>query len=244
VEGAEERSAEFDAIAAAYDRYRPRYPPALFADLVSAYGLELGDRVVEIGAGTGIATLPPVECGLQVTAIEPVAGMVSLLEAKVGHRAEVVNGRFEEFPVERTVELVASFNSWHWVDPLRGVERLFDLLAPTGVVALVWGEVISWGEEPFEKRLVDLSGAPWIGRIGEVVDTKHAVESDVRFTKLAERRYRSERRLDAGTFAEVTRTYGRPPENLLVEIEALINAEFGGAVTKVEEAVVYAYQRH
>ena len=43
---------------------------------------------------------------------------------------------------------------------------------------------------------------------------------------------------------EVTRTYGaHPTDDVLVEVEALINNEFGGEVTKVEEAAVYIYRR-
>ena len=37
-------------------RYRPRYPGEVFDDLVESAGLSPGDPVVEIGAGSGIAT--------------------------------------------------------------------------------------------------------------------------------------------------------------------------------------------
>jgi hypothetical protein len=45
----------FDADAEAYDRTRPVLPGALFDDLLRAAGLRQGDRVVEIGCGTGQA---------------------------------------------------------------------------------------------------------------------------------------------------------------------------------------------
>ena len=242
--GAEQRSAEFDAAALAYDRYRPRYPSALFVDLMAVYGLEPDDRVVEIGAGTGIATTPLVECGFRVTAIEPAVAMAALLEAKVGPRVQVIVGRFEEAAVEGSVDLIAAFNSWHWVDPVRGVERLVEVLRPGGVVALVWTEVVSWGEDPFADRLADLSGRPWIGQMAEIVNSKDAVATDGRFTTLGQRRYQFDRKLDAQTLVEVTRSYGAHlTDDLLADIEGLINNEFGGNVTKVEEAAVYAYRR-
>ncbi len=237
------RIAEFDSAALAYDRFRPRYPPSLFADLLAAYGMKRGLRAVEIGAGTGIATLPLVECGFEVTAIEPAAAMAELLEAKVAGRARVVVSRFEDAAPERGVGLVAAFNSWHWVDPRPGVDRLVETLRPGGVVALVWTEVISWGEDPFTARLAEVSGHPWDSPLPEIVDSKDVVATDERFTPIGQRRYRFERPLDARSFVEVTRTYGgHLSEPLLLEVEALIHDEFGGTVTKVEEAALHAYR--
>ena len=75
-------------------------------------------------------------------------------------------------------------------------------------------------------------------------DSKDAVETDSRFMTLGQRRYRFDRKLDAHTFVQLTKTYGgRLDGDLLAEIEALINTEFGGTVTKVEEAAVYSYRR-
>lgn len=238
------RISEFDSAALTYDRLRPRYPAALFADLLAQYELRRGDKVVEIGAGTGIATLPLVEYGLQVTAIEPAAAMAELLGAKLAGRAQVVLSRFEDAAVGRPVGLVAAFNSWHWVEPSSGVERLVETLRPGGIVALVWTAVVSWVEDPFESRLAELSGAAWAGQVTQVLDSKDAIEGDGRFTELTQRRYRFDRHLDAHSFVEVARTYGgHLTEDLLVEIEGLINNEFDGKVTKVEEAAVYAYRR-
>jgi len=47
----------FDTVAALYDRARPRYPSALFDDLADLAGIGSGARVLEIGPGTGQATL-------------------------------------------------------------------------------------------------------------------------------------------------------------------------------------------
>jgi SAM-dependent methyltransferase len=241
---ANQRVAEFDAAAVAYDRYRPRYPAALFDDLLKMDGLEANDSVVEIGAGTGIATVPLADRGLRVTALEPAPAMAALLKAKVGPRVKVIEGRFEETVLFGPVKLIAAFNSWHWVEPTMGVERLVELLDSGGLVALVWTEVSAWGQDPFAERLAELSGRPWVGRFPEIVNSREAVAADRRFAPLGERRYRFERTLDAQAFVEVTRTYGHTlTEPLLAEIATLIHNEFGGTVTKAEEAAVYVYRR-
>jgi len=62
--------AGFDRAAEDYQRTRPVCPPQLFDDLVRLAGLEAGDRVIEIGCGTGQATVPLAGRGLAVTAVE------------------------------------------------------------------------------------------------------------------------------------------------------------------------------
>ena len=60
----------FNRAAEDYQRTRPVCPPQLFDDLIDLAGLEAGDRLLEIGCGTGQATVPLAERGLNVTAIE------------------------------------------------------------------------------------------------------------------------------------------------------------------------------
>jgi SAM-dependent methyltransferase len=48
----------FDEDAERYERARPGYPAELLDDLAALTGLRAGDRVLEIGPGTGQATVP------------------------------------------------------------------------------------------------------------------------------------------------------------------------------------------
>jgi hypothetical protein len=60
----------FDQAAELYDRARPGYPPALFEDLAELAGVGPGCRVLEIGPGTGQATVPLAERGCHIVAVE------------------------------------------------------------------------------------------------------------------------------------------------------------------------------
>ena len=60
----------FDEDADLYDRSRPDYPPALFADLVNITGIGAGSTVVEIGPGTGQATRGLLATGAAIIAVE------------------------------------------------------------------------------------------------------------------------------------------------------------------------------
>jgi SAM-dependent methyltransferase len=236
------RSAEWDMAALDYDRSRPRYPDALFDDLMDLAQLGPGSRVVEIGAGTGIATVPLVDRGYQVSAVE--AQMAAIAQSKLEDRAQVLIETFEDVPLQPLADLVIAFISWHWVDPAIGVPRLASLLAPGRPVALVWTDVISWGQEPFEQLVADRLGFSWLHGFDQLTASKAALLRDGRFGPFLERRYRFERRLDAETYLAVMRTYGGEPTAEREEVvEEIINGSCGGIVTKTEDAVVYLSRR-
>jgi SAM-dependent methyltransferase len=53
-----------------YDQCRPTYPPQLFTDLAALADLGSRSRVLEIGCGTGQATLPLAQLGCDVVAMD------------------------------------------------------------------------------------------------------------------------------------------------------------------------------
>lgn len=237
---ADRASERFSAQALDYDRYRPRYPDSVFDDLVELTGLIPGDPVIEIGAGTGIATQPLVDRGLDVTAIEPAAGLAAVAESKVADQARFFVGRFEDFSCNFPVQLLTAFNAWHWVEPQIAVDLAAQLVQPGGSLALVWTEVISWGEEPFEEYLAETFGSPWTKRIDHVDGSMQPIRQDARFGEFQDRHHPFERSLDASTFVAVTKTYGGSyTAEQYRTIERIIDEEFGGAVTKVEDAALY-----
>lgn len=237
---ADRASERFAAQALDYDRYRPRYPDDLFDDLVESAGLSPGDRVVEIGVGTGIATEPLVQRGLDVTAIEPAAALTAVAEAKLTDGVHFFTGRFEDFSSESPVKLLAAFNAWHWVEPRRGVALAARLVAPGGSLALAWTEVIAWGQEPFEQRLADVFGSPWEKRMQHVDGSMQPIRQDARFSEFQDHHHPFARTLDASTFTAVTKTYGgKYTSEQFQAIEQIINEEFDGSVTKVEDAALY-----
>lgn len=241
---AKEASERFSRQALQYDRCRPRYPAELFECILAKTHLQRGDSVVEIGAGTGIATLPLDERGLAVIAVEPAEELAELAQAKVAGRTRFVLGRFEECSLPEHVSLVTSFNAWHWVQPEMAVERAAQLLTPGAYLALVWTEVLNWGDHPFEERLADIFGGAWPKVMPHVAQSMERVSSDGRFGQFQEFHFPFERNLDGASYVAVTQTYGgqRTPEQYEA-LEHLITNEFGGAVTKREDAVLYLSQR-
>jgi SAM-dependent methyltransferase len=241
---ARQASERFAAQALDYDRFRPRYPESVFDDIMELANLVAGAEAIEVGAGTGIATEPLVDRGLVVTAIEPAAEMAGVAETKIGDRAQIFVGRFEDYLPQRSVELIASFNAWHWIEPSVAVDRAAQLIKPDGYVALVWTEVLSWGQEPFEERIVEVFGAPWEKRFEHVDASMQPVRDDSRFDDFEILHNQFVRRLDAATFVAVTKTYGgHRTDEQYQAIERIINDEFEGEIKKVEDAALYAARR-
>src|SRR5438067_2038100 len=110
----------FDDDAVAFDRTRPVCPPELFDDLVRLGNLATGAQLVEVGAGTGQATLPLAERGLALTAIELGPELAEVAGAKLARfeSVKVLTGSFEAWEhLGAVFDVVVTFNSLHWVDP-------------------------------------------------------------------------------------------------------------------------------
>jgi SAM-dependent methyltransferase len=94
--------------------------------------------VLDLGAGTGKLTRSLVEAGLKVTAVEPSRGMREQLAATVPG-AVVVAGTAERIPLaDASVDAVVVAHAWHWFDPSLAVPEIARVLAPGGILSLVW----------------------------------------------------------------------------------------------------------
>ena len=72
----------YKGISNTYDEIRPSYPEKLIKDIISKTGIKLGDRLLEIGAGTGKATIQFAEKGFSIHAIELDEDMAEILKTK------------------------------------------------------------------------------------------------------------------------------------------------------------------
>lgn len=61
-----ELKATFNQVALLYHQVRPRYPEVLFDDVVSLSEIPPGGRILQIGCGTGQATVPFARRGYRI----------------------------------------------------------------------------------------------------------------------------------------------------------------------------------
>ncbi|MGC4940180.1 class I SAM-dependent methyltransferase [Kribbella sp. DT2] len=138
-----ERALSFGSVAAAYERYRPGYPPEL-VDAVLEYAQASGSpstpvrTALEIGAGTGKATRAFTARGIAVTATEPDPAMLAELRRQVP-AAPTLQSTFEDLPLGPTYDLVFAAASLHWTTPAGRWDRAAALLNPQGTFASFGG---------------------------------------------------------------------------------------------------------
>jgi SAM-dependent methyltransferase len=134
----------FDALVEDYDAARPGYPAALLARL----GLAAGARVVEVGAGTGLATRLLRAGGAEVLALDPGPAMLGRLRRNLAD-VPVVQAVAEALPVRAgAADAVCAAQCWHWFDGAAAAAEAVRVLRPGGLLALWWNSVAA-------------DGAPW-----------------------------------------------------------------------------------
>lgn len=229
-----ERGRTFDAVAASYDAERSGYPEALFSDVVALARLEPGDRVLEIGCGSGQATSGFHAKGLDITAVDPGGSLVALAREKFAGSASI---RFEVTSFEewasagRRFELVAAAQSWHWLRADTSFAKAADALSPSGCLAIfghtpVWSAPLIACLEPAYAQLApELWGPPpelWYLPGGPIPSL---ITASGRFGSREHKEYGWRRQYSAASFAAYLGTrsdYRLLPDNRRAELLAKI----------------------
>lgn len=113
-----------------YDRTRPSYPAAMIERIVTT---SPGHDVLDVGSGTGTAARQFQAAGCTVLGVEPDARMAGFAR-RTGVAVEIAT--FEAWePAGQTFDAVVAGTAWHWVDPVAGAAKAFEVLRPGGRLA-------------------------------------------------------------------------------------------------------------
>jgi len=136
----------FDQAAATYQHIRPTYPAALFAKLIADTQLKPSAALLEIGPGTGQATLPLAKAGYDITAIELGAHLAAKARETLRKfpNVKIVNAAFEDVDLpEEAFDLVYSATAFHWIKPEAKFAKPHTLLKDGGYLAIIHTEHVS-----------------------------------------------------------------------------------------------------
>jgi SAM-dependent methyltransferase len=151
----------FDTIADRYHQARPAYPEELFAALVAGARLRPGARLLEVGCGTGMATMPLATRGYAITCLEPGPRLAASARQRLAAypNVQIVAQAFEDWqPTEAgSFDLVYAATAWHWIDPSVGYQLAWRCLRPGGHLAM-WGagHVLPADGDPFFREIQDV----------------------------------------------------------------------------------------
>jgi len=163
---------------ARYDAARPSYPSAVIDDVVARSGAQ---RALEVGAGTGKATVLFGQRGLDIVALEPGGQLAAVLRERVrGMRVEVVESMFEACALTG-FDLVYAATAFHWVEPSVRYVRAAEALRPEGALALIMHEKAPmdpathadfntayakhFGWPPWDPHYLEKTEAKWVDEI-------------------------------------------------------------------------------
>jgi SAM-dependent methyltransferase len=210
----------FDQVADFYDEARPRYPDELFDDLVELARLKDNASLLEIGCGTGIATLPLARRVFSIVALEVGPQLASRAADNLAAfpNVNVISAAFEEWKREADgFDLIYAATAWHWLDPATRYRKTAKLLKPGGSLAFFSARhAFPIDTDPFFYEIQDVYQAIGESRHGEtwpppspeeVPDRSAEIEASGEFRDVHVRRYVWEERYSAPEYIALLCTF-------------------------------------
>lgn len=149
---------------ALHNMARPPWPEPTVLWLLGSPGAATRLRVLDLGSGTGSGTREAAALGHRVLAVDPSAGMLSVLEgeskrmpAHIGARITSAMGSAEHLPCpDRSVDALLCLQAWQWVSPPEAAHECLRVLVPGGSLAMAWH---TWDRS-----------VPWVRELAAIVD--------------------------------------------------------------------------
>jgi len=234
-----ERGLLFDSVGDLYDIARPHYPTALYdaiAELIPPPA-----NALEIGAGSGQATVDLAQLGYHVIAIEPGPRMAALLLQKlvVFPNCQIWTGRFEDWNEETKFDLVTGGTSLHWLELATMPRRVAAVMRPGGILAPFWGEFKNLPEfqagldRVYERHPGGYSAGSHRGEVLGAIETSGLFSSLPEVTTAVDLSYTTDQYLRlVQTFSETLAMSANERESFIEEIRWVIDQEFDGRIPK------------
>ena len=157
------RQVDFGRTASDYGRYRAGYPDELYRRL-APMGIGIpGQRVLDIGTGTGFLGRGFAGRGCRVVGLDISAALMEQarqLDAQAGVSIRYSRARAEALPMRcQSFDVVSAGQCWHWFDRPRAGAEVIRVLEPEGILLIAsfdWiplpGNVVEATERLIEKH--------------------------------------------------------------------------------------------
>jgi SAM-dependent methyltransferase len=241
----------FNEVAALYEQARPLYPAAVIDDLFALTGVRPGDRVLEIGCGTGQITVPLAERGLCISGLEPGADLAAIARTKLAPyaNAAIVERKFEDYDLpHEPFDLVVSATAFHWVDPEIRVAKAAMALQPGGYLAIVdthWGvgklrDTFNVRSQPCYECWEPEAESGFVPPvIADLPTTRPELADSPHFASIEHRLYEQVNHYSTASYLDLLRTFSNirgldatARDGLLACLGELIDSGFSGTLTR------------
>ncbi len=128
----------FDTVSARYEKFRPGYTDDLYKTLFNYISINGSSAVIEVGIGGGQATLPFLEKGCTLTAVEYGENFSELCSKKFERfkNFSVITGKFENVSfADSQYDMVYSASAFHWIPEDIGYPKVYAMLKSGGAFA-------------------------------------------------------------------------------------------------------------
>ena len=246
-------SRSFNRVADLYDACRPGYPEKLVEAVLHKSGIPAGGKILEIGSGTGKATLPFARRGYAILCIEPGENLAKVAQDNLrqwpGVRWEIATFQdWQEGPAQ--FDLIISGQAFHWVPRPAGLIKAAKVLKKSGYLAIFWnmqaenqGPVFEELAEVYRERAPELED----GKSSEdvILEREQELRACENFDKVEVLRFPWTRRFDTRQYLGLLNTYSdhlrmsEAQRAYLFEGVAKVVDRYGGVVEKPYNAVLY-----
>ena len=157
----------FGATAADYGRYRVGFPQSFFKRLFADGWVSTGDRVLDLGTGTGTIARGLALRGCFATGLDPEQHLLTeatRLDREAATGVAYVEGRAEDTGLPgASFDVVTAGQCWHWFDGARTTAEVARILVPGGRLVIAHFDWLAWRDNVVAatERLIERSNPNW-----------------------------------------------------------------------------------
>ena len=243
----------FDSIPEEFDKWRPRYCPELFADLIAYAGLDSDKTALEVGPGTGQATEPILKTGCSYLAIELGENFAEFMKNKFRfyNNFQLVNADFETYDFgSGRFDLVFSAAAFQWIPEKIGYPKAYDILKSGGTFAMFMTRADiqpggGYTDEPLYSKIQEVYKEYFHPEIEYTCRLDYDARDKYGFTNLECRQYYKKREYNADDYVSLIGTHSdhltlqEPYKSKFFEGIRKVILDAGNKITLYDKIVLY-----